>query len=75
MYPAIVSNEIYDKVRKKIDLNKYGKRSTELIKHKLKYCYCGMPIGAESGTVKDGFKRRYYKCLREKETNSVLNQV
>ena len=45
MYPAIVPNEIYSKVRNKIDLNKYGKRSVELVyllRHKLKCGYCGM---------------------------------
>lgn len=72
MYPAIVPNEIYDKVRKKIDLNKYGKRSTELVyllRHKLKCGYCGMPISAECGTAKDGSKRHYYKCLGRKRNN------
>ena len=72
MYPAIVPNEIYDKVRKKINLNKYGKRSTELVyllRHKLKCGYCGMPISAECGTAKDGSKRHYYKCLGRKRNN------
>ncbi len=72
MYPAIVPNEIYTKVRNKIDLNKYGKRSTELVyllRHKLKCGYCGMPISAESGTAKDGSKRHYYKCLGRKRNN------
>ncbi|MBE7075049.1 MAG: hypothetical protein E7376_03640 [Clostridiales bacterium] len=72
MYPAIVPNEIYNKVRKKIDLNKYGKRSTELVyllRHKLKCGYCGMPISAECGTAKDGSKRHYYKCLGRKRNN------
>ena len=72
MYPAIVPNEIYDKVRKKIDLNKYGKRSVELVyllRHKLKCGYCGMTISAECGTAKDGSKRHYYKCLGRKRNN------
>lgn len=72
MYPAIVPNEVYTKVRKKIDLNKYGKRSTELVyllRHKLKCGYCGMPISAECGTAKDGSKRHYYKCLGRKRNN------
>ena len=64
MYPAIVSAEIYNIVRKKIDQNKYGKRSTEtvyLLKHKLKCGYCGMPISAECGTASNGQKKHYYK--------------
>ena len=72
MYPAIVPNEIYDKVRNKINLNRYGKRSVELVyllRHKLKCGYCGMPISAESGTAKDGTKRHYYKCLGRKRNN------
>ena len=72
MNPAIVPNEIYTKVRNKIDLNKYGKRSTELVyllRHKLKCGYCGMPISAECGTAKDGSKRHYYKCLGRKRNN------
>ena len=72
MYPAIVPNEIYAKVRKKINLNKYGKRSTELVyllRHKLKCGYCGMSINAECGTAKDGSRRYYYKCLGRKRNN------
>lgn len=72
MYPAIVPTEIYDKVRKKIDLNKYGKRSVEVVylfRHKLTCGYCGMPISAECGTAKNGTKRYYYKCLGRKRKN------
>ena len=72
MYPAIVPHEIYDKVRKKINLNKYGKRSVNivyLLKHKLKCGYCGMPISAECGTAKDGSTRHYYKCLGRKRNS------
>lgn len=72
MYPAIVPTEIYNKVRNKIDLNKYGSRSVEvvyLLRHKLKCGYCGMPISAECGTAKDGSKRHYYKCLGRKRNN------
>ena len=72
MYPAIIPTEIYNKVRSKIDLNKYGSRSVEvvyLLRHKLKCGYCGMPISAECGTAKDGSKRHYYKCLGRKRNN------
>lgn len=72
MYPAIVPTEIFEKVRKKIDLNKYGKRSTELIyllRNKLKCGYCGMPIIAECGTAKNGTKKHYYKCSGRKSKN------
>lgn len=77
MYPAIVSAEIYNIVRKKIDQNKYGKRSTEivyLLKHKLKCGYCGMPISAECGTASNGQKKHYYKCLGRKRHNGCEKQ-
>ena len=60
MYPAIVPAEIYYKVRDKINLNKYGKRSIEvvyLLRNKLKCGYCRMPISAECGTAKNGTKK------------------
>lgn len=69
IYPAIVSTEIYEKVRSKIDLNKYGKRSTTvvyLLRHKIKCGYCGQPINAECGTNKAGKKMHYYKCMGRK---------
>ena len=50
MYPQIVPQEIFDRVRSKITANKYGKRSVEvvyLLRHKLKCGYCGQPISAE----------------------------
>ena len=77
MYPAIVSAEIYNIVRKKIDQNKYGKRSTEivyLLKHKIKCGYYGMPIGAECGTASNGEKKHYYKCLGRKRHNGCEKQ-
>ena len=75
MYPAIVSTDIFTKVRKKVELNRYGKRSTEivyLLRHKLKCGYCGMPISAETGTDKKGVKWNYYKCLGRKRNNGCV---
>ena len=72
IYPQIVPTEIYNKVRKKIELNKYGKRSTEviyLLKNKLVCGQCGMPITADTGTSKTGKKNRYYKCNGRKQHN------
>lgn len=57
IYPQIVPRDIYDIVRSKVNQNKYGKRSIEvvyLLRHKLKCGYCGMPISAETGTSKNG---------------------
>ena len=72
IYPQIVPQDIYDKVRAKIHKNKYGKRSTEvvyLLRHKMVCGYCGSPISAECGTAKNGQKKRYYKCLGRKHGN------
>lgn len=72
IYPQIVPQETYDIVRKKIDSNHYGKRSTEvvyLLRHKMKCGYCGSPVSAECGTAKNGERKRYYKCLGRKNSN------
>lgn len=78
MYPAIVPAEVYYKVRDKINLNKYGKRSVEvinLLRNKLKCGYCGMPISAECGTAKNGTKKHYYKCLGRKRNNGCKKSM
>lgn len=70
IYPQIVPIEIFDKVRKKAQKNKYGKRSvqvTYLLRHKLKCGYCGHPISAESGTSSNGEVIHYYKCHGRKK--------
>lgn len=72
IYPQIVPQDIFDIVRKKIDSNHYGKRSTEvvyLLRHKMVCGYCGSPVSAECGTAKNGEKKRYYKCLGRKNGN------
>ena len=78
MYPQIVPKEIYDRVRSKINENKYGKRSVEvvyLLRHKLKCGYCGQPISAETGTSKTGAKKRYYKCYGRKNHNGCRKSM
>lgn len=72
IYPRIVPPETYSAVRKRIDTNKYGSRSIEvvyLLRNKVKCGYCGSPISAECGTAKNGQKIRYYKCLGRKRQN------
>ena len=78
MYPQIVPREIFDRVRSKINSNKYGKRSVEvvyLLRHKLKCGYCGRPISAECGTSKTGAKKRYYKCFGRKNHNGCQKSM
>ena len=72
IYPQIVDTDTFNKVRAKIDVNHYGKRSTEvvyLLRNKMKCGYCGSPVSAECGTAKNGEKKRYYKCLGRKNGN------
>lgn len=72
IYPQIVPQNIFNKVRAKIEKNQYGKRSTEvvyLLRNKVKCGYCGKSISAECGTAKNGEKKRYYKCLGRKNGN------
>ncbi len=78
MFPQIVPNEIYEKVREKIRKNQYGKRSvkvTFLLRHKLKCGYCGQSINAESGTSQNGEKKYYYKCWGRKHNNGCKKTV
>ncbi len=69
IYPQIVSQEIFDKVSKKINSNKYGKRSEEityLLKDKIKCGYCGKSMVGENGTAQNGDRKYYYKCRGRK---------
>ncbi len=78
IYPQIVPTEIYERVRSKIDGNKYGKRSVEvvyLLRQKMKCGYCGMPISAETGTSKNGQVKRYYKCSGRKRGSDCKKSV
>ena len=72
IYPQIVPKELFDTVRKKVEANKYGTRSVQviyLLRNKVKCGYCGSPISAECGTAKNGQVKRYYKCLGRKHQN------
>lgn len=78
IYPQIISQEIFEKVRKKVNSNKYGKRSVDviyLLRHKIKCGYCGQPISAECGTSKTGAKKRYYKCFGRKNHNGCKKSM
>ncbi len=78
IYPAIVPKEVYEKVRRKTDANKYGKRSVEVVymlRNKMICGYCGKPISAETGTSKGGKKIRYYKCLGRKHNNGCTKSM
>ncbi len=78
MYPQIVPQETYAIVRKKIDQNRYGKRSVQVVYHlrnKLKCGCCGMPMGAETGTSSCGKVVHYYKCSGRKRRNGCTKEM
>ncbi len=70
MYPKIVPDNVFSKVKAKVDKNKFGKRSITvryLLRHKLKCGYCGKPMSAETGTTKKKTVKHYYKCIGRKK--------
>ena len=79
IYPQIISPEIYQKVRSKIELNRHGTRSTNvvyLLRNKIKCGYCGESIIAESGTPKGCERKHYYKCSgRKRRTNDCQKSI
>lgn len=65
IYPRIVPQDIFDRVRLKVNANHYGKKSVDivyLLKGKLKCGYCGESLNGEYGTSRNGEKVYYYKC-------------
>ena len=72
IYPRIVPQDVFEKVRKKVNDNKFGKCSehiTYLLKDKVKCGYCGKSIIGDNGTAKNGERKYYYACCgRKKKT-------
>ena len=78
IYPRIIPQELFDRVRKIVGENKYGKRSVDvvyLLRNKMKCGYCGKPISAETGTSETGKVKRYYKCFGRKNRNGCKKSV
>ncbi len=72
IYPQIVPEDIYKMVRKKLNVNRYGRRSqkTKYLLSKIMFCgYCGSKISSESGTPRKGEIARYYKCMGRRAKN------
>ena len=72
MYPQIISKELYQRVRKRLDKNKYfaggtaTAREPYLLTGKL-YCgKCETEMVADGGTSKTGVQRHYYICKRRR---------
>jgi len=77
LYPRIVTDELYEQVRKIIDSNKHGKKSYEityLLKNKIKCGYCGESVIGENGTSKNGERKFYYKCRGKKALQNGCQQ-
>ena len=65
IYPQIISNELFEKVKSKQSSYKFGKKSVSveyLFCRKIKCGYCGKSINADSGTSHTGVRMHYYKC-------------
>ncbi len=77
IYPQIVETALFEQVRDKISLNKYGKRSEEisyLLKDKIVCGYCGKSIVGENGTARNGERKYYYKCCGRKKRTTDCNK-
>ena len=77
IYPPIVSQELFAKVRAKVNVNHHGKRSIAvvyLLRNKMRCGCCGESIIAECGTSKMGDRRYYYKCHGRKNLRNGCQQ-
>ena len=78
IYPRIIPQELFERVRKIVGENKYGKRSVDvvyLLRNKMICGYCGKTISAETGTSETGKVKRYYKCFGRKNRNGCKKSV
>lgn len=78
VYPRIISDEIFEKVRQISEKNHYGRRSTKtvyLLRGKMVCGYCGYSIIAETGTARNGTLLHYYKCRGRKQKNGCQKEV
>lgn len=69
MFPRIVSDELFERVRAIVEKNKRGKRSVKtvyLLRDKMICGYCGMPVVADSNTRQCRGSEYYYKCKGRK---------
>ena len=69
MYPQIVPDDLYQKVRQISLKNKVGRRCKEttfLLRGKIKCGYCGLSINGESSKPRSGNTFYYYRCSGRK---------
>lgn len=79
IYPAIISNDLFEIVKAKLTANRYGKHKADvcyLLKNKLFCGYCGKIVGSGSGLSSSGKLMRYYRCSGKiKPSKCNLNAV
>lgn len=72
IYPRIVSDDVFNAIKRRNEENHYGTRSTEVVymlRNRLFCGYCGSTMSAETGTARNGELKRYYKCYGKKHNN------
>lgn len=77
-FPRIVPQEVFEKVRKKVEQNKYGKKNGKepyLLRFKVTCGYCGKPISSDTGTSRNGTVKYYYKCWNRKHNGNCKKEV
>jgi len=65
IYPQIITPEIYQTCKEKIDANRYGKHVPDvsyLLRRKVFCGQCGTRMTSYTGTNRNGRVSRYYKC-------------
>lgn len=70
IYPQIISNDLFDRVRRKTEENRIGSKSSQsvyMFRHKMRCGYCGMPISSETSRNRYNIQFQYYKCLGVKK--------
>lgn len=78
MFPALISQELFDKVQAKLPKSNKGKKSNKavyLLRTKLKCGYCGQNLNGETGTSHTGNKKYYYKCRSIKDKLSKCKKT
>ena len=78
LYPKIISQELFDRVQKRIISNRHGrcnKKVKYLLKNKMKCGYCGQNIIGECGTSKTGKRNYYYKCHGRKNLKNGCSKT
>lgn len=73
IYPAIISETLFNIVKAKTEANKYGKHKEGveyLLKYRVTCGYCGKQVNSDSGTSKSGAIMRYYKCAGKRKSKA-----